>query len=258
MQTYDLVMIAVVAGAVLFGYWRGLAWQIASLASIIVSYIVARNFADVLAMRISVDPAWNKFLAMFILFFGTSLLIWIGFGFVKNTIERWHLKTFDRQAGAALGAVKGGLLCIIITLFGVSLLGENVCRAICTSRSGNYVAQALARLGGIVPEEVNTYIRPYVERLREELDSHEGEVPETGDDDGLNLPLWNNGPPAQSTGFSNQAATTGTGTAPANSTGVLYPAGPGTTNSWEGEVQRIDLGRVAGQIVEQVINGQRN
>ena len=177
MQFYDLVMLAVLGLAIFFGYWKGFAWQVASLAAIIVSYIVARNFSEPLANMIGGDPAWNRFLAMFILFTGTSLLIWLSFGFVKSTIERMHLKGFDRQFGAALGGVKGFIICTLITLFGVSLLGENACRAICTSKSGNYIARVLSHAHGVVPDEISKYVNPYIDKFHKEMDEHQDETP---------------------------------------------------------------------------------
>ena len=180
MQLYDLVMIAVLGIAVFFGYWKGFAWQVASLAAIIASYLVARNFHEPVAQMIGGDPSWNRFLAMFILFLGTSLVIWLGFGFVKSTIQRMHLHGFDRQFGALLGGVKGLLICVLVTLFGVSLLGENACRMICTSYSGNYIARVLGHADGVVPEEIGQYINPYIEKFHGEMAEHKGDAPASG------------------------------------------------------------------------------
>ena len=41
MQTYDLLMLLVLVCATIFGFWKGMAWQLASLASLVVSYIAA-------------------------------------------------------------------------------------------------------------------------------------------------------------------------------------------------------------------------
>ncbi len=124
MQTYDYVMIGVMAAAILFGAWKGLAWQVASLSAIFVSYIVALQFRAPVAAMISVDPPLNGFIAMFAIYAACSLGIWIAFGFVRSYIERFHLRDFDRQAGALLGAIKGALLCIVVTIFAVTLLGQ--------------------------------------------------------------------------------------------------------------------------------------
>jgi membrane protein required for colicin V production len=247
MQSYDVLMILVMGGAVLFGFWKGFAWQVASVASIIVSYLVARNFADVVASKIGGDPAWNKFLAMFVLFFGCSLAIWVLFGFVRNSIERMHLRTFDRQIGGALGAVKGALLCILITLFSVSLLGETVCKTICTSRSGNYVAQALAKLHGIVPPEIRNYVGPYVDRFNNEMIEHQNALP-VALPGGINFPEFR--PGSLQPDMSWRGA--------AEEVGRLEPVPPGATiqPGWTGQLERIDWGKAAGQAVESIVNSQ--
>ena len=250
MQTYDLLMTAVMAGAILFGLWKGFAWQVASLASVVVSYIVARNFAGVVADRIGGDPAWNKFLAMFILFFGCSLAIWIAYGFIRSTIEQMHLKTFDRQVGGALGAFKGALLCIIITLFGVSLFGERACQMICTSRSGNYVAQALAKLHGVVPPEIREYIGPYVDHFNKEIIDHQDDLPIAEQLEPENFQLPFTPPDSIPPGMTWSGNT--------EQVGKLEPANPiiGNQQRWTGQLERIDWGRAAGQALESIIDGQ--
>src|SRR5262245_36460026 len=44
MQAYDVLMLIVLGLAIVWGAWKGLAWQIASIASIGVSYFVALHF----------------------------------------------------------------------------------------------------------------------------------------------------------------------------------------------------------------------
>ena len=88
MQPYDLVMLAILLGATAFGAWKGMAWQIASLASLVVSYFVALRFSESLAPYISSEVPWNKFLAMLLLYLGTSLAIWIAFRYVSTAIDR--------------------------------------------------------------------------------------------------------------------------------------------------------------------------
>jgi membrane protein required for colicin V production len=263
MQTYDFIMLAVMGISVFIGLRKGFAWQVASIASIFVSYFVSRNFAGIVAGQIGGDPAWNKFLAMFILFFGSSLLIWILFGFVRNTIERWHLKSFDSQVGAAMGAAKGALLCIIITLFGVSLLGDSVRQSICTSRSGNYVAHALARLKGIVPPEIDRYIGPYVERFNNEMNVRQGGAGNSG------LVANNPAPAFPNFGFNpgqlpgnplSAPANTGTWQPPMEQIGNLFPVQPASSNAstWQGQLRQVDIGQAAGEIIDSLIRNNAN
>src|SRR5262245_65580454 len=165
MQAYDILMLIILLLAVVWGAWKGLAWQIASIASIGLSYFVALNFRQPLSGLISASPPWNIFLSMLILFLGTGLIVWIGFNLVSEIIERVKLKEFDRQLGALFGAAKGALLCVLITLFSVALLGDPQRQAICTSKSGYYIAVFLDRADMMIPRELHEVLAPYLERL---------------------------------------------------------------------------------------------
>jgi len=169
MEGYDLIMLCVVAIGMLFGAWKGLAWQIASLSSIFASYFIAYRFRGPVAELISASPPWNTFLAMLILYLGSSLVIWVAFRFVSDVIDRVKLKEFDRHAGAALGFCRGILWCVIITLFAVTLLREAQKRTIIESRSGYYIAILLDKSHAVMPEEIHDVLGPYIHSLDERL-----------------------------------------------------------------------------------------
>lgn len=173
MSIYDILMLAVFLGAIVFGAWKGLAWQIASFAAVVVSYLVALNFSSMLADLLQVPPPWNRLTAMLILFLGTSLAIWLVYGRIKDSIKRLNLGGFDRQAGATLGAVKGALLCMVITMFGVSLFGERAAEAICHSRTGGYIVTGIDHVTTIVPDEIHEIVHPYVEEFQKKI-AHDG------------------------------------------------------------------------------------
>jgi membrane protein required for colicin V production len=174
-ETYDIIMLVVLAGATLFGAIKGFAWQVASLASIVASYIVAYRFREPLSESIKAEAPWNKFLAMLILFVGTSLVIWVGFRMVSRSIDRMKLKDFDRQIGAAFGLAKGALFCILITMFAVALLGPDKRKTIVESRSGYYIAKALDKSDMVIPPELHGVVAPYIERFENEMNGIGGQ-----------------------------------------------------------------------------------
>nr|WP_220498127.1 CvpA family protein [Rhodopirellula sp. JC639] len=162
-------MLVVLAAAAIFGAVKGFAWQLASIASIVVSYFVAYRFREPLSHSIVAEPPWNRFLAMLILFVGTSLVVWVAFNMVRQTIDRLRLKEFDRQIGALFGLLKGGLYCTLITLFAVTLMGDTVREKIVASKSGRFIARNLDRNESVIPPEVHQFLRPYLERLDAEM-----------------------------------------------------------------------------------------
>lgn len=177
MSLYDLVMLIVFIGAILFGLWKGLAWQVASVAAIFLSYFVSMTFRWQVARFISAEEPWNQFAAMLILFLGTSLVVWSVFAMVKGRIRAMELNGFDRQAGAILGAVKGALLCMVVTMFAVTLLGNTARNAIYASRSGGYIVRGINQLSAVVPTEIHKYIDPYIANFNSRIVDPNGNLP---------------------------------------------------------------------------------
>jgi len=170
MQTYDMLMVLVLVAATLFGFWKGMAWQVASLASLVVSYFAALRFADQLAPMISDQAPWNKFVAMLAIYVGTSFVIWTLFRLVSGAIDRVKLDGFDHQMGALIGLAKGVLLCTAITFFAVTILPQAQKDAILASQAGNTIVRILDKTHSVVPPEIHEVIHPYVERIEQRLD----------------------------------------------------------------------------------------
>lgn len=173
MQGYDLFMIIILAAAVIWGAWKGLAWQVASLASVVLSYVAAMMFrqpvAHFLSQQVELVPPLDTGLAMLILFLGTSLLVWVGFNLVSETMQKLKLKEFDRQVGAVLGLAKGILLCTVITLLAVTIVSDQQRQQIYNSRSGYYISVLLNKIQPILPPEVQSRLQPYEENLEKNV-----------------------------------------------------------------------------------------
>jgi membrane protein required for colicin V production len=175
MATYDLLMIAILVGMTLFGYFRGMAWQLAYLASFVASYFVAVRFADQIAPKITfVNPPANKFVAMLLIYIGTSFVVWYLFRVVRKGIDSVKMEGFDHQMGAVLGFGRGVLWCVGVTFFAVTLLPATQKQQIVNSRSGFYIARLLDETDSLFPPEVHQVVGPYLNRLETEL--HNGQA----------------------------------------------------------------------------------
>ncbi|MEM1068004.1 MAG: CvpA family protein [Planctomycetota bacterium] len=173
MEIYDIAMLVVLMAAMIFGAVKGFAWQLASIASIVVSYIVAYKYREPFSESIQAEPPWNRFLAMLILYVGTSLVIWVAFRMVRGTIDRLKLREFDRQIGALFGLAKGALYCILITFFAVTLAGERIGEAIVRSKSGRYISQVLDRSEAVIPADIHEVVQPYLQKFDDSLENAE-------------------------------------------------------------------------------------
>lgn len=176
-QPYDFAMLAVLVGAVIYGAWKGFAWQLASLASIGLSAAVAVQGGASLApyFNVSEHEEWNRFLAMFVLYVVTAGAIWLLFRLVSGAINRVQLKEFDRQLGIIFGIAKGVLYCIVITFFAVTL-SEGARQLVLQSRSGDLIARLIRNANPILPEDIREWLGKYIDELDEKLRTPPQEV----------------------------------------------------------------------------------
>lgn len=168
LQPYDVLILVILAAWTFFGLWKGLAWQVASVASFVVSYLVAVQGSGYVAPLLSVREPWNHLVAMLILFVATSAAVWLAFRLVAGVIDRIQLKAFDRQLGALLGFGKGVLICLVVTFFAVTL-SETLRQQVLRSRSGYYMALLIDRINPVLPAEVRGLIGEYLEELNRKL-----------------------------------------------------------------------------------------
>lgn len=248
MQTYDMLMVLVLVAATLFGFWKGMAWQVASLASLVLSYFAALRFADQLAPMISNHSPWNKFVAMLAIYIATSFVIWTLFRLVSGAIDRVKLDSFDHQMGGLFGLAKGVLACIAITFFAVTILPQAQKDSIIASRTGEYIIVFLDKAHSIVPPEVHDVIHPYVERIEQRLDpnhqSHGHEIQALwprGESEPSAPPAW----PSQASGSSGWPASEPSGVAPSawsQPEASIQTTQPGTTQQppWPSPPQTAD------------------
>ena len=170
---FDILALILVGWLTMRGLMRGAIAQVASVASVVVSWIIAVKFSPVVAPLVSQEPPWDKVIAMFVLFVASTIAIWLIRGLVNDIIKAIHLKTADRSLGAALGFVKGILLCSIITFFLV-VFSDGTRSFVLGSVSGKYFAAGVERASLLVPEDVNEALSKKLAAFRQSL---EGELP---------------------------------------------------------------------------------
>ena len=167
-EGYDLVMLGILAATALLGYFKGMVWQLAWIAGIVVSGFVAMRFGSQFAPYFGQQAPWNRFASMRALYVGTSFGVWLVFRIVSGAINAIHLSAFDHQLGLLFGAAKGGLLCVVITFFAVTLAPDYRPQVV-ASRSGRIVADLLVRADEFLPKEIHDSIDPFVKQFEEQF-----------------------------------------------------------------------------------------
>jgi len=173
-EGYDLVMLGILAATALLGYFKGMVWQLAWIAGIVVSGFVSMRFGNQFAPYFGQQEPWNRFASMLALYVGTSLAVWLLFQIVSGAINAIHLSAFDHQLGLLFGAAKGILLCVVITFFAV-MLAPNYRSQVVTSHSGQIVATLLVRADEYLPKEIHETIDPFVKQFEEQFQQSGGQ-----------------------------------------------------------------------------------
>ena len=177
MQAYDFVILFILVVATIWGARRGFAKQLATILSMVLGYFVAVWFREPVSQMIQAPDPWNKFAAMLGLFMVTSLIVWIGFRFVKGEIEESGLKGFDTQIGALFGLGKGIILSMLLTMFAAVMLGDAQRHNVLESFSGYNICRLLNRAQAIVPSEWSRVMQPYLDVIDEHHQHLAGEYP---------------------------------------------------------------------------------
>jgi len=173
LEGYDLVMLGILAGAALLGYFKGMVWQLAWIAGIFASSYVAFRFGSVVAPFFGTQAPWNRFAAMLAIYVGTSLAVWLVFRVISGAINAVHLSAFDHQLGLLLGLAKGVLLCVVVTFFSV-ILAPAYRHQIVASRSGRLVAELIVRADTYLPKEIHETVDPFVKQFEKQFDPSAG------------------------------------------------------------------------------------
>jgi membrane protein required for colicin V production len=169
MQTYDALMILVLVVATVFGFWKGMAWQLASLASLIASYFISLKFSSQLAPYFGQQAPLNRFSAQLAIYIFSSFVIWMMFRLVSGAIDKVKLQSFDKQLGAIFGFAKGVLLCVAVTFFAVTLAPQPQGQAIVSSQSGRYIVALLNKADSVCPPELHQVVGPYLDTIEQRL-----------------------------------------------------------------------------------------
>lgn len=119
MAALDWVFLAILLASFLLGAWRGLVYEVLSVAAWIAAFLVAQLYApDVAAMLpMGQAPEVARYAAGFVLVFigvvfAGGLVAWL----VKKLVEAVGLRPVDRTLGAAFGLLRGVVLLMAVAV----------------------------------------------------------------------------------------------------------------------------------------------
>lgn len=163
MTIYDVIMLVLVMYASVTGWSRGMAWQVAPIASLVLGYVFAMPLSVSVAPWFG-QPPLNRLFALITMYCVISLAVYLLVRSIRESLEKLKLEEFDRHLGFVLGAVKGVLFTIALTL-GLVTFFPSIRPTILQSESSTIAARILHTIYPILPTAAHDVIDPYLKNL---------------------------------------------------------------------------------------------
>ncbi|CAM3724817.1 CvpA family protein [Roseateles saccharophilus] len=156
----DLALAALLLISIGLGLWRGLAFEVMSLAGWVVAYFAAGPLAPVVEGLLPegrFGPAALHVVALALAFFAV-LVVWsLATRLVKALIHATPLSVVDRLGGAGFGALRGVLIALALVLvIGASPLARSATWQ--ASRAAPVLAGVLHDAAPLLPEPLSHFI----------------------------------------------------------------------------------------------------
>jgi membrane protein required for colicin V production len=163
-MVYDLVMAAIVLFTTWRGAAKGVAWQLAGIAALVLCFLFATPVSLAIAPLIKIDPPLNRWIAMLATYLIFSFVCFAAARTVRSALEAAKFEEFDRHLGAAFGFVKGATLCFVITFFSVCLSGT-AADAILPTYSGKISQVVMRNIQNVLPAELERTLAPHIDKF---------------------------------------------------------------------------------------------
>ena len=160
---YDIAVLGVLVYCMARGASRGLIWQCATIAGIILCLMFAETFSGIVGPHISLAPPYNEWVTMFGAYLFFSFIAFGAARMLTKGIEEAGLKEYNAHLGAILGLAKGAVVCLVATFFLATLDATH--NVIATSKSGYYAAVTMQKIHPIMPEKLHDALNRYIHSL---------------------------------------------------------------------------------------------
>lgn len=163
MRSVDWIFLAVLAASLAIGAWRGLIFELFSLAGWVAAFFAAQWLAADVGQRLPVaggEGAFSYAAGFAVVFiaavFVFGLIAWVA----KKVIEAMGLRPADRSLGALFGLVRGGVLLLVVAVVvGLTPLRDEVWWK--DSRGAYMLAQVLESLRPVLPQEFGSLLHSW-------------------------------------------------------------------------------------------------
>jgi membrane protein required for colicin V production len=160
MTWLDWALLAVLLVSALVGLWRGLVYEVLSVAGWVLAFVLAQAWAEAAGALLPMDGAAPPlrlaagFVMVFIaVAFTAGLLSWL----IKKLVESVGLRPVDRVLGGVFGVLRGVVILLGVALV-VSMLPLSAQAGWQTSPVAQTLTASLHTLKPLMPEAVGRYL----------------------------------------------------------------------------------------------------
>lgn len=185
---YDILVVCILFYFLAKGASRGLIWQLAGIAGILLCVTFAGTASNLIGPHINLAPPANQWAVMFITYLLASF---VAFGFAR-TLNQWidklELKEYNRHLGALFGLLKGALLVLIMT-FMIVTFSEKSRDLVRESKAARISAKIIHQAGPVIPDKLHAAVSRYIDMFErtgfaaEAIAQEEEVLPESSADD---------------------------------------------------------------------------
>lgn len=163
---YDILVLVIIGFFILFGLWKGLAFQVAGILSLILGFVIAIPGSAPLASLFGSTPPLNRFIAAGVIYALVSLGLFLAAFYYREFISKWKLENWDRHLGGVFGALKGFLLSFTLTFFAITCF-PSLRHPILSRPTGKLMAYTMHALHPLWPAGLHEIIHSYIQHDKE-------------------------------------------------------------------------------------------
>jgi membrane protein required for colicin V production len=160
MNWVDVALLVVLALSILLGIWRGLVYEVLSVAGWVIAFFVAQRYAtwagEMLPMA-QFDPSLRLAAGFALVFIATAFACGLVSWMVKKMVAAVGLRPIDRLLGGVFGVARGLLILLGLTVV-VSMTPMRTEPAWQASPVAGLLAQGIATIKPALPVSIGQYL----------------------------------------------------------------------------------------------------
>jgi uncharacterized membrane protein required for colicin V production len=161
MEVFDLFSALVLFLSFLHGRQRGLALQLAALASLVLGYVVAQAFGEDVAEQLGLAGGRGALASWALCYALVALGVYYFATRYRRFLRKHEMEDYDSHLGGLAGAIKGGLLLSLFTVVCVSFVPTLRPRVL-DSYTGRLIARLSTHFDRALPRASLEAIRPWI------------------------------------------------------------------------------------------------